>query len=105
VDARNRPSELVARLHDEIVAVAERFHASDIRVFGSVGSGTDTNGSDLDLLVHFADQATLYDQIGLIDELGRLLGIRVDVVSDTAPGIERISDAAPLCASADPYHR
>lgn len=93
---RVRPSVLLARLRDEIVAVAASHRASEVRVFGSVANRTDTTGSDLDLLVHFSDEASLYDQIALTQELQELLGIRVDVVSDGAVGVKRIHDAVPV---------
>lgn len=86
-----RPSALLERMRDEIRAVAARHHAGDVRVFGSVATGTDTPSSDLDLLVHFSESATLYDQIGLSQELEDLLGVRVDVISDGAAGTARIT--------------
>jgi predicted nucleotidyltransferase len=85
-----RPSALLAQLRDDIVAVASRHHASNVRVFGSVATGSDTPSSDLDLLVHFSDEASLYDQVGLTLELEDLLGVRVDVISDGAAGVDRI---------------
>lgn len=90
------PSELVATLRAEIVDMAARYHASNVRVFGSAATGTDTTGSDLDLLVHFDDDASLYDQIGLTQDLESLLGIDVDIISDGASGAERIQDVAAL---------
>lgn len=56
--------------------------ASRPRVFGSVARGTDTEESDLDLLVHMDDQATLITLSALERELTELLGLRVDVVTD-----------------------
>ena len=73
-------------MRDEIVAVAARHHASNVRVFGSVATGSDTPSSDLDLLVHFSDEASLYDQVGLTLELRDVLGVSADVVSDGAWG-------------------
>lgn len=85
-----RPSALLAQRRDDIIAVAARHHASNVRVFGSVATDSDTPSSDLDLLVHFSDAASLYDQVGLTLALEDLLGISVDVVSDGAAGAERI---------------
>lgn len=93
---RARPSDLLARDRDQIVALARSHHAEDVRVFGSVATGSDVPGSDLDLLVHFTDDATLYDQIGLTQELEELLGITVDVVSDGAAGVQQITDVVRL---------
>ena len=91
-----RPSALLAQMRDDIVAVAARHHASNLRVFGSVAAGSDTPSSDLDLLVHFSDEASLYDQVGLIWDLEDLLGLSVDVISDGAAGVDRIKHAVAV---------
>lgn len=65
---------------DEIIAVAKRYGASDIRIFGSVVRGDATEISDLDLVVRFDDKRTLLDHAGLIGALEDHLGIRVDVI-------------------------
>jgi uncharacterized protein len=67
---------------DEIIAVASRYGASDIRIFGSVARGDTTETSDVDLLVRFESTRSLFDHGGLIDDLEDLLGIKVDVVSE-----------------------
>jgi len=69
-------------------------------VFGSVVRGTDTEGSDLDLLVEPTEQTTLLD-IGKIQfELSELLGIDVDVLTPGAlPAILRkkvLAEAQPV---------
>ena len=87
---RVRPSILLAQYRNDIVDVAAQHHASAVRVFGSAATGTDTTASDLDLLVRFSDDATLYDQIALAEALEEMLGIRVDVISDGAAGVDRI---------------
>ena len=66
---------------DEIVATAHRRRARHVRVFGSVSRGTAGPSSDLDLLVDFDPDASLLDQVGLIQDLEALLGVPVDVVS------------------------
>lgn len=91
VQSSERPSAVLARMRAEILDVAARHHASNVRVFGSIASGADTSKSDVDLIVHFSADASLYDQINLICELEDLLGFDVDVISDGARGIEMIS--------------
>ena len=66
--------------------------ASNPRVFGSVARGTDRPDSDIDLLVTFDPDASLIDAAGLMLDLERILGRRVDVMSDRAEG--RIRDRA-----------
>ena len=68
----------------EILAIAHRHRASNIRVFGSVLTGGVGQTSDIDLLVTMAPGATLIDLIGLEQDLAELLGREVDVVSDDA---------------------
>ncbi|UYM03776.1 XRE family transcriptional regulator [Solicola gregarius] len=87
---RVRPSVLLAQMREQILAIAARHHASNVRVFGSSATGADTTSSDLDLLVHFSDEASLYDQIGFTEDLEAILGIRVDVISDGAVGVDQI---------------
>ena len=67
-------------------AVARRRGTGVVRVFGSVASGDDAEGSDIDLLVEFEKGASLFDQAGLEIDLEELLGRRVDVMSLHAQG-------------------
>ena len=77
-----RPSELLERYRSEILALAAKHHALEVWVFGSVARDEDRPGSDLDLLVRFADDASLLDLSALSDDIRELLGIGVDVVSE-----------------------
>jgi predicted nucleotidyltransferase len=55
--------------------------ARNPRVFGSVARNSATKKSDLDLLVDFDDEATLFDQVRLIQDLEALLHRGVDVTT------------------------
>ena len=95
-----RPSESL-RIHREAVrAAARRFRLENPRVFGSVARGTDTEASDLDLLVDAPPGTTLFDIGGLADELQTLLGLPVDVViSRELPARDRerlLAEAQPV---------
>jgi uncharacterized protein len=68
----------------EILAVAERRKASNVRVFGSVSRGDSDVESDVDFLVEMAPGATLFDLIGLEQDLADLLGRPVDVLTENA---------------------
>ena len=79
-----RPSHALDSNRAAIRDIAARHRVRDVRVFGSVLSGTDIDGSDLDLLVEPTEQTTLLD-IGKIQfELSELLGIAVDVLTPGA---------------------
>ncbi|MBN1555382.1 MAG: nucleotidyltransferase family protein [Phycisphaerae bacterium] len=69
---------------EEILAIAARYGASQVRVFGSISRGEETPASDVDLLVHLDENRTLLDQIALIHALEDFLGCHVDVVDDEA---------------------
>ena len=74
--------EQIIKRRDEIIAVARRNGASDVRILGSVARGDTTEGSDLDLIVRFEPGRSLMDHGMLIEELQELLGTKVDVVSE-----------------------
>ena len=76
-----RPSQQLARYRDRILEIVAGVHASNIRVFGSVARGEDNEGSDLDLLVEVPKGTTLFDMVGLQQEIEELLGVTVDVVT------------------------
>jgi predicted nucleotidyltransferase len=74
----------IIRRRDEIISIARRYGASDVRLFGSVARGDANDTSDLDILVRFEPGRSLFDQGGLLMDLRTLLGIKVDVVSEGA---------------------
>jgi len=76
-----RPSLALDLKRAAVRAASERFRVTNPRVFGSVLTGTDQDGSDLDLLVDALPGATLFDLGGLQDELEELLGVPVDLVT------------------------
>ncbi|PJF40930.1 MAG: nucleotidyltransferase [Chloroflexi bacterium] len=74
-------AELRAR-RDEIIALAKRYGATNVRVFGSVARGDATSESDVDLLVDFREGTSLWDVVGLWLDLKALLGCEVNLVGD-----------------------
>lgn len=69
------------RHRDELLALASRHRATHVRIFGSALRGDDHAGSDIDLLVEFAPDASLLDLVGLQQDAEALLGRRVDIVT------------------------
>ena len=72
------------RHRKQILALAARRGASNVRIFGSVARGEALPSSDLDLLVSFEAGRTLLDLIGLKHDLEELIKRPVDVVTDRA---------------------
>lgn len=79
-----RPSIALQTHRDAIREIALRHRVSNVRVFGSVLHGEDTEGSDLDLLVEPTSETTLFDIGAIQHELKKLLGISVDVLTPGA---------------------
>ena len=79
------PADVYALLEakrPEILAVAERYGVTNIRIFGSVARREAREDSDLDLLVTFGPTATLFDLIRFERDLSTLIGLRIEVASD-----------------------
>lgn len=79
-----RPSEALAIHRDAIRHIAESNNVRNVRLFGSVLHGTDTENSDLDLIVDPTETTSLFDIGAIQHELGKLLGVRVDVLTPRA---------------------
>lgn len=91
---------LLEEKREEILRLAALHGATNVRVFGSVARGDDRDDSDIDLLVHMEDGRSLLDMVRLWDQLGSLLGRKVDVVDDESLHYvirdEVLSEARPL---------
>lgn len=73
------PSQALRHGRSLIRKLAARHRTANPRVFGSVVTGQDREGSDLDVLVEPLPGTTLFDLGGLQDALEEALGVRVDV--------------------------
>lgn len=74
-------ASLIAQHRREIRRIVTRHRGRSVWVFGSVARGEDHEGSDLDFLVEFEPTSSLFDLMHVTDELTKLLGVPVDVVS------------------------
>jgi predicted nucleotidyltransferase len=63
----------------EIIKIARKYGASNIRIFGSVARGEATENSDIDFLMDIESGHSLLHRISLIQELEDLLKCKVDV--------------------------
>ncbi|HNZ39722.1 MAG TPA: nucleotidyltransferase family protein [Candidatus Latescibacteria bacterium] len=73
---------LLREKRHEILRIAARHRARNVRVFGSIARGDARPDSDIDLLVEFAPESDLFDQIALKRDVEELLQRKVDVVGD-----------------------
>ena len=71
---------LLTQKREEIISLAAKYDAVNVRIFGSVARGDDRPDSDIDFLVDVQRQWSLFDHIGLIQDLEDLLGRKVDLL-------------------------
>ena len=83
--------ELLSTKREEILRIAARYGAYNVRIFGSVAGGEADDQSDIDLLIDMEPKRSLLDLAGLWVDLEELLGCKVDVVPEDSLH-ERIKD-------------
>ena len=74
--------ELLKDKREEILRLAAKHGARDVRVFGSVARGEAGPDSDVDFLVSTGLETSSWFPVGLIIDLQELLGREVDVVTE-----------------------
>ena len=80
-------TKLIEKRRAEILAIASKHQASNVRIFGSYARKEADQQSDLDILVHLNTNKTGFAYFRLLDdmqdELKSLLGIKVDVIDES----------------------
>jgi uncharacterized protein len=74
----------IAEHRNEILALARKHGAENIRIFGSVAKRTESDTSDLDLLVSLGPKRSPFFPGGLKADLEDLLACEVDIVTENA---------------------
>lgn len=93
--------ELLKEKREEIIAIAAKHGAFNVRMFGSVARGEATPESDVDFLIDYSSEhRSPWFPVGLIRELEELLERKVDIA--TVEGLKDrirarvLSEATPL---------
>jgi predicted nucleotidyltransferase len=95
-----KAKNLLKTKRGEILRLAAKYGAYNVRVFGSAARGEAGPDSDVDFLVELEPDRSLFDLGGLLMDLQELLECEVDVV--TEQGLhwyirdQIIADARPL---------
>jgi predicted nucleotidyltransferase len=76
-----KPSIALNAHRAEIREIVLTHRAINARVFGSVIHGTDTDASDLDILIDPTEDTTLFDLGAIRYKLRTLLGVPVDILT------------------------
>ena len=78
------PRKTLGEIKDILIAqkpmIQEKYHVSELGIFGSYVRGEETDDSDIDVLVEFAKTPGLLKFIGLENDLSDRLEMKVDLV-------------------------
>lgn len=78
-------AELRSHRRQQILSLATQHGAHNLRVFGALARGEQTDQSDLDLLVEWEPGRSLLGHAALVADLEELLGAKVHVGTEESP--------------------
>ena len=61
----------------KLIHILKKHGAKKVEIFGSYARGEAKTGSDLDVIVEFKERKSLLELVGIEQELGDYLGIKV----------------------------
>ncbi|MGB5596390.1 MAG: nucleotidyltransferase family protein [Crocosphaera sp.] len=74
--------QLLEEKRQEILRLAKKHGAFNVRIFGSVARGEETEDSDIDFLIDYdLSKISPWFPVGLIEDLENLLNRKVDIVT------------------------
>lgn len=73
---------LLRNKRKDILRIASKYGARNVRIFGSLARGDAREDSDIDFLVDMEPGRSLFDLGGLLMDLQNLLAQKVDVVTE-----------------------
>jgi predicted nucleotidyltransferase len=74
--------QVLREKRDDVLNIAGKHGAYNVRVFGSVARGDDSPDSDVDLLVDVGTTTSSWFPAGLILDLEQILGRPVEIVTE-----------------------
>ncbi len=66
----------------EILALAEKHGARNVRLFGSTARGDDRPDSDVDFLIDYGERVSFFFPGGFLSDLEAMLHCKVDIVTE-----------------------
>lgn len=76
-----KPSEALQQNRVAIRRIVESKHGCNVRVFGSVARGDDSEDSDLDLLIDSEGPLSLFDIGEMLYDLEKMLSVKVEILT------------------------
>ena len=83
-NGKRRLSAFLKVLHRHLPELRKRYRVRSLGIFGSYVSGVPRKGSDLDVLVEFVHEPSLFEFLELEASLSSVMGIKVDLVMRSA---------------------
>jgi predicted nucleotidyltransferase len=80
--------DLPRAITSELLDALRGYGVTKAFLFGSVARGEERPDSDIDLLVQFDRDISLLDKIGIAQELSKLMGREVDLLTNIHPYFE-----------------
>lgn len=77
-------SSIIKNRREEVINIAQKYGAKNVRVFGSMARGEESVESDLDIIVEMEHGSSLLDIIAIKQDIEGLLGRKVDVVTEAS---------------------
>ena len=79
-----KPSEILEAHIPELRKIMEKNeHFCNLRVFGSVANGIDTEDSDIDFLFDAKKPYSFFKQFALRREIEELLNVKIDLIDES----------------------
>ncbi|HEC99587.1 MAG TPA: hypothetical protein ENN18_04305 [Proteobacteria bacterium] len=69
-------------IFEKMTRILKNQGASKIAVFGSYARGEEKPESDIDIIVEFSERKSLFDLVGIEQEVSDSLGIKVDLLTE-----------------------
>lgn len=76
--------EFIEKNRKDILSIARKHGALNVKLFGSLAKGTANEESDVDILVSMEPGSSLFDIIAIKQDLEDLLKRKVDVVTENS---------------------
>lgn len=70
------------KIFKTVTSILESHGVKKIGIFGSYVRGEEREASDVDIIVEFSERKSLFDIVGIEQELSDALGIKVDLLTE-----------------------
>lgn len=69
---------------EKIIRICQENDVDMLGIFGSVARGEDSDGSDIDLLIHFSKRKSLLFLVALERKISEAIGKKVDLLTEAS---------------------